>query len=473
MSQHFGDDEDYQQSSSFQPGPSGEAFLTSNLEIDISLSENQFISATPSTFLSLNFGTDKLEVQRIFATVGVIFILGIYLLHIVAIVYGRHRLHKFSLINKEEEQEENFETKQKQKNKLNNIKLLSFPGVSILKPLLGIDENLKENLESFFLLDYPQFELLFCLYSRQDPAYELVQNLCAKYPNVETKIFIGGQRVGLNPKINNMFPGYIASKYSHLLISDQGIYMHQNALTDMVLCMLEKTDIALVTQTPFCKDRIGIWAALEQVYFGGAHSRIYLASHAFRFVCSTGMSALMLKEVLEQCGGFKQFGAFLAEDYFLGQAFARAGYRNVISHMPALQNSANASLFTFQERICRWVKLRIAMLPHTIILEPAQECFFSSLVGALSFGCLFGNQVIFPFLAFHYIYWATCDFILLRTLQNGQLSFPITQFLLCWILRELIAFPIFVKAVLNPHIGWRFGTYKLCWGGRIKPLKEN
>jgi hypothetical protein len=81
-----------------------------------------------------------------------------------------------------------------------------------------------------------------------------------------------------------MFPGYVDSKYvkfkirilknqnnyfrySHLLISDQGIYMHQQALTDMALCMLERTDIALVTQIPYCKDRAGIWAALEQVLF--------------------------------------------------------------------------------------------------------------------------------------------------------------------------------------------------------------
>lgn len=51
----------------------------------------------------------------------------------------------------------------------------------------------------------------------------LVQSLINKYPNIESRMFVGGQYVGLNPKINNMTPGYSASKYDLLLISDAGM----------------------------------------------------------------------------------------------------------------------------------------------------------------------------------------------------------------------------------------------------------
>lgn len=50
-----------------------------------------------------------------------------------------------------------------------------------------------------------------------------VKRLIEKYPQVDAKLFIGGLKVGVNPKINNMQPAYLAAKHELILISDSGI----------------------------------------------------------------------------------------------------------------------------------------------------------------------------------------------------------------------------------------------------------
>lgn len=91
-----------------------------------------------------------------------------------------------------------------------------------------------------------QYEILFCIEDKFDPAIGVVEALMHKYPEIDSKLFIGrwifviyrinsmsltiivyidagGSNVGVNPKINNMNPGYEAAKYEFIMISDSGI----------------------------------------------------------------------------------------------------------------------------------------------------------------------------------------------------------------------------------------------------------
>jgi len=65
------------------------------------------------------------------------------------------------------------------------------PGVTIIRPLKGVDCNLYENLVSSFLQDYPNFEIIFSVANENDPAIKVAKNLMKRYPKVDAKLIIG------------------------------------------------------------------------------------------------------------------------------------------------------------------------------------------------------------------------------------------------------------------------------------------
>jgi ceramide glucosyltransferase len=58
------------------------------------------------------------------------------------------------------------------------------PAISLVRPVCGLDNFAESTLRSGFELDYPDYELIFCVAHARDPIVPTVQQLIAEYPLV-------------------------------------------------------------------------------------------------------------------------------------------------------------------------------------------------------------------------------------------------------------------------------------------------
>ncbi|KAL7988626.1 hypothetical protein Chor_007545 [Crotalus horridus] len=325
------------------------------------------------------------------------------------------------------------------------------------------------NITSCIVSLCSQYEVLLCVQDHDDPAIDVCKKLLGKYPNVDARLFIGGKKVGINPKINNLMPAYEVAKYDLIWICDSGIRVNPDTLTDMANQMTEK--VGLVHGLPYVADRQGFAATLEQVYFGTSHPRTYISAHMTAFKCVTGMSCLMRKDVLDQAGGLIAFAQYIAEDYFMAKAIADRGWKFQMATQVAMQNSGSYSISQFQSRMIRWAKLRINMLPATIICEPISECFVASLIIGWAVHHMFRWDIMVFFMC-HCLAWFIFDYIQLRAVQGGTLCFSKLDYAVAWFIRESMTIYIFLSALWDPTISWRTGRYRLRCGGTAEEILD-
>nr|CAD7431507.1 unnamed protein product [Timema monikensis] len=88
-----------------------------------------------------------------------------------------------------------------------------------------------------------------------------------------------------------------------------------------------------------------------------------------------------------------------------------------ISSQPAWQNSGLCEISSFQARLTRWAKLRVAMVPFTIILEPLSECMVLGAFASWAVSFLF-NWDPLSFYLVHILLWFLCDWILISIVQS-------------------------------------------------------
>lgn len=348
------------------------------------------------------------------------------------------------------------------KEKNDKTKISAFKPVSILKPLKGKDDRLFENLESFFKLDWPEYELLFGVNHLDDPAIEVVEHLMRKYPKVRSKLIINTQRVGLNPKINNLYNIYSESTYDLILISDSNIRVKPDYLTKMVK-EIQNLNIGLVT-TIFR----GMGAKTIGSIFENLHINTFISGSVltikklFNIPVTIGKSMLIKKHLIDDMGGFSVFSDYLSEDHLLGIFVKKTGME--IKHSAYLIDNINEyySFENFINRHVRWAKMRrnLSLLYYSfeILVNPV----FISLLFAFISNSIFG-LCIFIVVSILKIVIDTAISIKIESDIKWYYYFLIP-------LKDILIGFIWLIPLIHNRVNWRGNIFQITKGTRLNPV---
>ncbi|KAG1828331.1 glycosyltransferase family 21 protein [Suillus variegatus] len=365
----------------------------------------------------------------------------------------------------------------------------SVPGVSILRPLKGLDANLYENLESTFTQEYPNFEIMLSVADDQDQALPVARDLISKYPRVTARIIIGEEVVGVNPKVNNLVRSYREATHDILWVIDSGISVAPGTLARSVDLLESSTHarppkkrVALVHHVPFVSAPEGfLGSRIEEAFLNTNHAKMYLAINTVSIEsCVVGKSNLYRRSDLERVNGslkprahtesdddqdcprgLAAFGKFLAEDNMIASA---------LWHELDLRHDLSCDVAHNAIGIMRvrWIRVRKHMILAATIMEPFTENLLASSIAAASLRYLFGVP-IWLFLVVHHAAWLWVDLDVYESLAGHPLPADRRwSFITAWCLRELLALPIWFLAMLSNEVIWRGKKYEVLRAGEVK-----
>lgn len=188
-------------------------------------------------------------------------------------------------------------------------------GVTILRPLKGIDTEMQSCLISAFLQNYPKFEIVFCVESQFDPAIPIVQDLIEKFPAVDAKLLIDREEdtshhYGPNPKVNNLAKGYMQAKYDIIWVLDSNVWVSAGTMSRSVEAFRQPgrggKRIKLVHHLPLCvsldSTMTASWGSkLDEMFMLTSHSKFYTAINVVGIApCVTGKSNLYRRSDLDE-----------------------------------------------------------------------------------------------------------------------------------------------------------------------------
>jgi ceramide glucosyltransferase len=204
------------------------------------------------------------------------------------------------------------------------------PRVSVLKPVHGLEARLEENIESFFRQDYPDYEILFAADAADDPALDVVREVCARYPHIRSRVLVTGAPWP-NPVVHAFHCMAEAAAHEILVTTDSDVEVDPRYLREIVPPMLDPK-VGLVTCVYRGKNAAGFFSELTAIGMSVEMTAGVLVANLFEGMkFGLGPTTVVRKDSLASIGGYAALQDYIAYDFAIGEMMAKAGYRVVLS----------------------------------------------------------------------------------------------------------------------------------------------
>jgi ceramide glucosyltransferase len=323
----------------------------------------------------------------------------------------------------------------------------SGPSVSLVRPCCGLDNFVEDTLGSSFRLDYPNYEVIFCVARASDPVIAVIQRLISINSHVAARLIIGDENVSANPKLNNCVRGWDAARSEWVVLADSNVLMPQDYIQRLFARWGAKT--GLVCSMPQGSHPENLGAELECAFLNTFQARWQYAGEGLGSGFAQGKNMLWRKDILESGGGIRSLGAEIAEDAASTKLVRAAGYKVNLVDSPFEQPLGKRSIRDVWLRQVRWARMRRKTFPLHFAPEILAGGALPMISGSYA-AHLLGWNIPLVALTLAVVLYSTESFMAIR---NGWYFSWRTPFLFA--LRDLMLPAIYVDAWLLDDFVWR------------------
>jgi ceramide glucosyltransferase len=332
--------------------------------------------------------------------------------------------------------------------------------VSVLKPLAGAEEDLEQNLRSFFEQDYPDYELLFAVRGPDDPAIPVVERLRGEYTPVAARHIVTGEPPYPNAKVYSLDRMLAEARNELLVMSDSDVRVKPDMLRT-VAAEFQDQRLGLATCPYRAAPGRGFWSVLEAIgmnteFLGG----VLVARIVEGMKFAVGPTIAVRRAALLSFGGFDRLKDYLAEDFVMGKLASERGWRVSLSSYVIEHRIGSQGFRENMRHRLRWARstrrsrpsgymgqLFTNPLPLALLLIALRPDWWPLLVLTALFRALAA--------------WAVAGWVLHDPLTGRR----------WWLvpIQDVVSFVFWVAGFFGNTIEWRGRTYYLRADGRFEP----